>query len=507
MLDGIADRVQASVSYSGNDLLLPAVQNRCGSHDTVLLLEMAFLQGKHILRIDIMVLEYMIDPLRRQLLVRFVGDILHQIPHFLPHLLGQADTETLLQYVVYAALSGLAVDPDHVRIISSAHVLRIDRKVRNTPLLRVSVLPPGHSLCNGILVRSGKCSEYKLTRIGLAGGNIHSCQPFIDLADLAHIGEIQPRIYPVGKHIHCQGDDIHIPGPFSVSKEGSFNPVRPCQNPKLRRSHAGSPVIVGMKADDRIFPVFHIFTEIFHLARKYMGKGIFYGCRKVDDGLVLRRRLPYVQYRVAHLHGVFHLCTGKALRTVFKSKVSFRLLRQLFQKLRSVDGNLLHLLLIFPENLLPLCHGSRIVYMYYCMRSPLDRLKGPFYDVFPRLCQHLDRHILRNHISFDQCTHELVFCLRCRREPDLNLFESHIHKQLEKLHLFIQAHGLDQRLVAIPQVYAAPGRRMVDIILFHPVITVYRRHKISPCVLFIILHLCISLYYINNIVFFCLSLY
>ena len=43
MLDRVADRIQASVSHSGNDLLFPAVQNGRGSQNKIPLFNFLFL--------------------------------------------------------------------------------------------------------------------------------------------------------------------------------------------------------------------------------------------------------------------------------------------------------------------------------------------------------------------------------------------------------------------------------------------------------------------------------
>ena len=86
--------------------------------------------------------------------MRLIRHVFHQISHFLAHLLRKVDPMTLLQDIVDAALTGLAVDTDHIRIVSSSHILRIDRKVRNRPCIAFLLLSPGHSLGNGILMRA-----------------------------------------------------------------------------------------------------------------------------------------------------------------------------------------------------------------------------------------------------------------------------------------------------------------------------------------------------------------
>ena len=83
------------------------------------------------------------------------------------------------------------------------------------------------------------------------------------------------------------------------------------------------------------------------------------------------------------------------------------------------------------------------------MRRSLDCLKSLLDNMLSCLRQYLYRHIIRNHILLDESSHEVVLCLRCCRETYFNFLESDIYQHLEELQLLIQAHGLDQSLIAI----------------------------------------------------------
>ena len=63
--------------------------------------------------------------------------------------------------------------------------------------------------------------------------------------------------------------------------------------------------------------------------------------------------------------------------------------------------------------------------------------------------------------SLDQQPHEVEVGLRSRRETDLDLLEADPHQHLEHAQLALGVHRLDQRLVAVAQVDAAPDRRRV----------------------------------------------
>ena len=78
------------------------------------------------------------------------------------------------------------------------------------------------------------------------------------------------------------------------------------------------------------------------------------------------------------------------------------------------------------------------------------------------LHQHLQRHVIRHQVLFDQGTDNLILRFGSRRETDFNFLKTDIDQHLEHAQLFVQLHGRYQRLVAVPQVYAAPYGRFVN---------------------------------------------
>ena len=122
------------------------------------------------------------------------------------------------------------------------------------------------------------------------------------------------------------------------------------------------------------------------------------------------------------------------------------------------------------------------------------RLERSLNNMFTGLGKHLDRYIIRDHVLLDQGAQELILRLGCGWETNLDHFKSYIYEQLEKFQFLIQAHGLDQRLIAIPEIHAAPDRRLIDRIFFHPVVARLRRHKIAFFILFPVVHFCTSPY-------------
>ncbi len=118
------------------------------------------------------------------------------------------------------------------------------------------------------------------------------------------------------------------------------------------------------------------------------------------------------------------------------------------------------------------------------MRRAFDRLKGLADNMFPRLRQHLDGYILRDHIPLNQGTDKIIFRIGCRREADFNFLKANQNQHPKELQLFLKIHRLHQRLVSIAQIDTAPEGCFVHILLFYPVTGHLLRHKIRSSILF-----------------------
>ena len=118
---------------------------------------------------------------------------------------------------------------------------------------------------------------------------------------------------------------------------------------------------------------------------------------------------------------------------------------------------------------------------FYCFECLLD-------NMLSCLSQNLYCNIIRDHITLDQCSHENVFCLRCSRKSNFDLFKSNIDKHLEKLQLLIKTHRFDQCLISITKVDRTPDWCFLDMVFLRPVIFTDRRHKILSFILFNIFH-------------------
>ena len=94
--------------------------------------------------------------------------------------------------------------------------------------------------------------------------------------------------------------------------------------------------------------------------------------------------------------------------------------------------------------------------------APLDALEGAPDQELAGLGEDLDGHVLGNSVFFDQLAREVEVGLRRGREADLDFLEAHVDEGLEHVQLAPAVHRVDERLVAVAQVDAAPHRSARD---------------------------------------------
>ena len=89
----------------------------------------------------------------------------------------------------------------------------------------------------------------------------------------------------------------------------------------------------------------------------------------------------------------------------------------------------------------------------------VERLDGAFDQIFARLDEHLDGHVIGNVVLLNQQTVEGELGVRRGGKADLDLLETALHERLKQFQLLGDVHGNGERLVAVTQVHAAPDGR------------------------------------------------
>ena len=94
--------------------------------------------------------------------------------------------------------------------------------------------------------------------------------------------------------------------------------------------------------------------------------------------------------------------------------------------------------------------------------GPTQRLKGAPDKMLACLSQDLHRDVVRNQIFFNEGAQKVELGLRRTRETHFDVFEPDLDQLRKHALLAVDVHRLDQRLVAITQIDAAPQRRLGD---------------------------------------------
>ena len=90
------------------------------------------------------------------------------------------------------------------------------------------------------------------------------------------------------------------------------------------------------------------------------------------------------------------------------------------------------------------------------MLGPVDGLKGLADQMLPGLDQYLNGHVVGDMPPLDEGADELIFRLGGGGEAHLDLLDADVHQRVEQLQLLLHVHGIDQSLIAVPQVHGAP---------------------------------------------------
>jgi len=201
-------------------------------------------------------------------------------------------------------------------------------------------------------------------------------------------------------------------------------------------------------------------AEPFDLIGVDVGSRHFNGRGQVDDDAPLRRRLPNCIDRIANVDREVEFGAGKAFRAVLEDPIRPRLLLRVRQHTTcALNCNVDDAGTVQSKHHASLQSGSGVVEMHdgapdsaQCCESLLDQLGT-------RLCEYLNGDVARDQILLDQRADEIEVRLRCSRKDDLDLLEARPDQQLEHAALAVRIHRFDQRLVAVPQIDAAPAGR------------------------------------------------
>ena len=284
-----------------------------------------------------------------------------------------------------------------------------------------------------------------------------------DPPQVVDVGEVELRIHPLGEHVEREGHDVHVAGALPVSEQGPLDPLRPGHEGELRRRHPGPPIVVRVKAQDDALPVADVPSEPLDLVGVDVGGRHLDGGRQVDDQPPGWSRLVDVHHRLADLDRVVELRPGEALRRVLVDPLRPRAgLGELADELRAVHRDLGDPGPVEPEDHPPLEGRGRVVEVDDGPLRAREALEGAGDELGSRLGEDLDGHVVRDRVVLDEVAAEVEVGVRGGGEAHLDLLEPHLHEGLEHALLALLVHRVDEGLVAVAKVDAAPDGRVGD---------------------------------------------
>ena len=391
-----------------------------------------------------------------QLLAGAIGQFLDDLPKLDLQRAWQIEGVFLFQDVGDSALAGLAVDADHA-LVGAAHIGRIDGQVGHFPVLMI--LLRQEAFLDGVLVGAGKGSEDQLARIGVSGMDGKLGAAFRGAHHGVDVGKIKPGFHALGIEVQGQGNQIHVAGALPIAEQCAFHAIGAGHEALFGGCHRRAPVVVGMQAqDDRLAPA-EMAVHPFDLVSVDVGWRHLHCGRQIDDAWTLGCGLPDIHDRLADLQGIIQLGAGEAFGRILEYPFGFGVAGCfVLEQQRTLDGQCLDGLAVRAEHHPALQLGGGIVHMDDGTAHAAQGSERLFHQLLAGLHQHLDSEIVRDQLLFDQFTAEGIVGLGGGGKADLDLPKTNLHQQIEQTTLALAVQGLDQGLIAIAQVDAAPCR-------------------------------------------------
>src|SRR5271157_4447171 len=143
-------------------------------------------------------------------------------------------------------------------------------------------------------------------------------------SDRTNVAKIQARINALCIHIERYGNDIHIASTLTVSEERPFHTIRTGEQAQLGASDPRSAIIVCVQADDGCLAIAQVLAEPLDLVCMNIRCRDFNSDRKIENDLVLRSWLPYINNSFADLKGEIDLGRRKAFGRVLHNDLCSR---------------------------------------------------------------------------------------------------------------------------------------------------------------------------------------
>ncbi len=159
-----------------------------------------------------------------------------------------------LHQVGDAALPGLGVDADD-RLVVAAHVLRVEGQVRHVPDVGARPLLRVHPLLDRVLVRAGERRVHELADVRVTWVDRQLVALLHDPARLVELGQVEPRVDPLGEEVERERDQVDVARPLAVAEQAALDPLGTGHQPELGGRDGRAAVVVRVDGEDRAIAV------------------------------------------------------------------------------------------------------------------------------------------------------------------------------------------------------------------------------------------------------------
>ena len=229
------------------------------------------------------------------------------------HFLWKVKAEVVVHNKCGAALAGLRIDSDD-RLVLSANVRRIDRQIRNLPVVGVCFLHVLHTLVDCVLVRTGESCKNKLADVWLTFVYLHACASFVNLLVLRKIAEIKLRVNSLGVHVKSHCNDIQVTCSFAVAEECSLHSLCSCEKSKLGSCYAAASVVMRVNTDNCCLSVWQVLYKIFNLVCVCVCCAHFNSVWQIEDNRIFFGCAKLFHNSCTDFNSVVHFCAAEAFR-------------------------------------------------------------------------------------------------------------------------------------------------------------------------------------------------
>ena len=218
----------------------------------------------------------------------------------------------------------------------------------------------------------------------------------------------------MAEHVQAESHETYVAGALAVSEKAAFDAVGPCHVAQFGSRYCRSTIVVWMQGQDNGVAACEVAVHPLDGIGIHVRGRHFHGGGEVQNHFPVGRWLPHVGHRIADLKGEFQFGAGVGLGGVLEVDLglTLHLVGEFLTQLSSVDRNIGDAGLIETEDHATLKSRRRVVEVNDRLLGAADRFERALNQRLPGLREHLNDHVVRDEVLFDDLSHEIEIGLR-----------------------------------------------------------------------------------------------